>query len=67
MKLNHLLHQINPPCAKCPYELGQVQTLTNPCPQCKENGYRMYERFQQRVCSFDGESEQEGEQNAILP
>lgn len=33
------------PCAKCPYTLGQVKTLVNPCPQCKANGYRMFERF----------------------
>lgn len=49
MKLNDLLHQIKPPCAKCPYKLGLVQTLTNPCPQCKKNGYQMFERFQKRV------------------
>lgn len=33
------------PCDKCPYTLGQVRTTVNPCPQCKTNGYRMYERF----------------------
>lgn len=33
------------PCNKCPYALGQVKTLVNPCPQCKTNGYRMFERF----------------------
>ncbi len=33
------------PCAKCPYTLGQVKTLVNPCPQCKINGYCMFERF----------------------
>lgn len=49
MKLNDLLHQIKPPCAKCPYKLGLMQTLTNPCPQCKKNGYQMFERFQKRV------------------
>lgn len=33
------------PCAKCPYTLGLIRTLTNPCPQCKQNGYESYERF----------------------
>ena len=30
--------RLKPPCPKCPYTLGQVKTLTNPCPQCKLNG-----------------------------
>ena len=46
MKVKDLIHHMNPPCAKCPYKLGLVQTLINPCPQCKENGYQTFERFQ---------------------
>lgn len=34
-----------PPCAKCPYTLGQVRTLVNPCPGCERDGYSMYEVF----------------------
>ncbi len=49
MKLNDLIHQIRSPCAKCPYKLGLVQTLTNPCPQCREDGYQMFERFQKQL------------------
>ena len=49
LKLNDLFHQIKPPCDKCPYKLGLVQTLTNPCPQCKENGYQTFERLQQQA------------------
>lgn len=64
--MNDLLHQTNPPCAKCPYELGQVQTLTNPCPQCEENGYQMYKRFQKEMYSNDRRPRQECEQNEIL-
>lgn len=48
MKLNNLLYQIKPPCDKCPYKLGLVQTLITPCPQCKANGYQMFERFQKQ-------------------
>ena len=33
------------PCSKCPYTLGQIRTVTNPCPQCKANGYQSFERF----------------------
>lgn len=33
------------PCRKCPYKLGFVETLTNPCPQCKQNDYSSYEWF----------------------
>ena len=36
---------IQPPCARCPYKLGQIQTLINPCPQCKAEGYKAFERF----------------------
>ena len=49
MELKKLIHQVNPPCAKCPYKLGLVQTLINPCPQCRENGYQTFERFQKEL------------------
>ncbi len=57
MKLNDLTHQMKPPCAKCPYKLRLVQTLTNPCPQCRENSYQMFERFQKQLSrgTADGE------------
>lgn len=45
MKLKKLIYRINPPCAKCPYKLGLVETLVNPCPKCKLDGYSAYERF----------------------
>ena len=46
MKMEQLFYQTKPLCAKCPYKLGQIHTVANPCPQCRENGYQMYERFQ---------------------
>ncbi len=36
------------PCKKCPYKLGIVKTITNPCPQCMLNNYNMYEIFKDR-------------------
>ena len=45
MNANNLIYQLKPPCSKCLYKLGQVQTLVTPCPQCKENGYQTFERF----------------------
>lgn len=33
------------PCPNCPYVLGLIKTVTNPCPQCKRNNYDSYERF----------------------
>lgn len=39
-------YRVTPPCSKCPYKLSLVQTVVNPCPQCKENGYQTFERFQ---------------------
>lgn len=31
------------PCKKCPYKLGLVQFVTNPCPSCQMNNYEMYD------------------------
>ena len=45
MSMKDLLYQVKPPWDKCPYKLGQVHTVVNPCPQCKANGYKTYERF----------------------
>lgn len=45
MELEKPIHRINPPCAKCPYKLGQIHTPVSPCPQCRESGYQVYERF----------------------
>ena len=41
--------QPHSPCAKCPYKLGLVHTVVNPCPQCKANGYQTFERFQKQA------------------
>lgn len=45
MKLEEIILQKKAPCGKCPYKLGLVETLTNPCPQCKQDGYSSYEWF----------------------
>ncbi len=42
MKLTYFF---KPPCPKCPYILGRVHSLVNPCPQCKENGYQFFKKF----------------------
>lgn len=49
MDLKKLIDQVKPPCAKCPYKLGLVHTVVDPCPQCRENGYQMFERFQKKL------------------
>ena len=33
------------PCGRCPYKLGLIRTLVNPCVRCKQTGYRTYEAF----------------------
>lgn len=45
MKLKEIILQKKAPCGKCPYKLGLIETLTNPCPQCKQDGYSSYEWF----------------------
>ena len=37
--------QLKAPCAKCPYKLGLIKTLVNPCPECRLNCYSMYKTF----------------------
>ena len=44
--MKKLLYRIKPPCPECPYTLGLVHTFANPCPTCRINGYRTFERFQ---------------------
>ena len=45
MGIQDLKYKIKKPCKECPYKLGLVETLKNPCPECKENGFRTYERL----------------------
>ena len=45
MESNNILNKIIPPCPKCPYKLGQVETFKNPCPECRLNDYSAYETF----------------------
>lgn len=49
MKLEEIFSQKKAPCGKCPYNLGMIGTLANPCPQCKMNDYRSYEWFQKQL------------------
>lgn len=49
VNMKKILQQVKPPCPRCPYKLGLVHTTVNPCPQCKENGYQMFERFQKEL------------------
>lgn len=46
MKMNDL---IKSPCSKCPYTNGLVHTVINPCPQCRSNGYQMYQWFRKQI------------------
>ena len=45
MNLKKIILQKKAPCGKCPYKLGIVKTLVNPCPQCKRNNYIFYKRL----------------------
>lgn len=45
------------PCSKCPYKLGEIRTVTNPCPQCKLNGYQMFEQFKKKLPERSGKAE----------
>lgn len=45
---------IIPPCPQCPYKLGLIQTLKNPCPQCKLEGYKSYDIFKGQIDFIKG-------------
>lgn len=53
MKTKKLIYQFKPPCPQCPYTLGMVHTVENPCPECKENSYQTYERFKRLASGGD--------------
>jgi len=42
MSIKKLIYLFKPPCPKCPYTLGHVKFVYNPCPSCKLDGYQMY-------------------------
>lgn len=47
-KLKKLMYDLKPPCSRCPYKLGTIETVVNPCPQCKLNDYRSFEQFRKQ-------------------
>lgn len=36
------MNMVKPPCPKCPYALGMIEFIDNPCPVCKLNNYETY-------------------------
>ena len=36
MKIKELFYTVKPPCPKCPYTLGQIRTVTDPCPSVRQ-------------------------------
>lgn len=52
MKIENMVYRIKSPCSKCLYKLGIVHTFKNPCLPCRENGYQMFEWFQNRNRMF---------------
>ena len=35
----------NKPCLKCPYKLGIIMCVTNPCVECERDNYSAYDAF----------------------
>ena len=40
--IRKLADKLKPPCPKCPYTLGHVQFVKDPCFMCKLNDYNVY-------------------------
>ncbi len=49
LKISKIITKIKPPCSKCPYKSGLIETLVSPCVSCKENAYKTFEEFQKRL------------------
>ena len=45
MNIKKLVYMFKPPCPKCPYTLGYVKCVDNPCFWCKRNNYETYHRL----------------------
>lgn len=60
MKRKNLIQKIRPPCPDCPYRRGLIHTLVNPCPACRENGYRAFAQFQKQQLEEAPVSPEEG-------
>ena len=51
--MKNFINKVQAPCNNCPYKLGIIQTVTNPCPQCKLNHYQSYEVFKKQLAGND--------------
>lgn len=58
MNTKNIINKIKPPCSKCPYKLGQVKTFVNPCPECRQNNYNMFQQFQDMLPAKNKRMEQ---------
>ncbi len=47
--MKNFINKVQAPCNKCPYKLGKIQMVVNPCPQCKLNGYQGYKQFKKQL------------------
>ena len=56
MKTKNLSYKIKPPCPRCPYKLGLVHALVNPCSACRADGYRTFERLQRELMKGPGDA-----------
>lgn len=52
MKINKLIYR-KKTCRQCPYTIGLIHTVVNPCPQCMLNGYKFYEWFQKQLLGVE--------------
>lgn len=61
MKIKEMLYKILPPCRKCPYTLGLIYTVSNPCPKCELNSYQSYEWFRKQLAGEHPDVKNESE------
>lgn len=55
--MKKIIYKLKPPCFKCPYKLGEVKTIANPCPRCKQDNYQDFEIFQTKSGHYINEGD----------
>lgn len=53
----------SPPCHECPYKLGLVETVANPCPQCMLNDYKSFETFKNQTGHYNPKQHEDERNN----
>ena len=55
-EMKNQIRRVITPCNKCPYKIGIIKTVTNPCPQCKLNKYKRFKVLKKQLAEENSEN-----------